>query len=102
MIGRPPSSTLFPSPTLFRSNEAAEASIGGAVGGERQQARMIGEIEPCPDDELDVMLARRLEGAHHAGEAVAIGHRHGPHAVDRKSTRLNSRHPAMPYATFLL
>src|SRR5690348_18046444 len=89
MLRRPPSSTLFPYTTLFRSRFAGDgADASRAVGADdrglerlerAEQARGAGllrrEAKLEPDDER--------EG-------------------DRKSTRLNSSHPSISYAVFCL
>src|SRR5690348_17870768 len=83
MIRRPPSSTLFPYTTLFRSRPDPAG-------------------DPRPDDAPAVGPG---------GAAAAQGDRPGrPGAVrqrllrrpDRKSTRLNSSHPSISYAVFCL
>src|SRR2546422_3458949 len=84
MIRRPPRSTLFPYPTLFRSD-------GGAEG-----AR--------PYCALDLRRGRRRADADRgAPRSVEESARRG--AVlrrDRKSTRLNSSHGYISYAVFCL
>src|SRR5439155_20631580 len=79
---RPPSSTLFPYTTLFRSR------AGGAIRLEAddrraRQPRAVGALDPD----------RRVDHAVRADRAFA---------VDRKSTRLNSSHVAISYAVFCL
>src|SRR5258708_25709248 len=76
MIRRPPRSTLFPYTTLFRSRSSAPVS-GDLAGGTPPLGR------PC------VGSARQADLA-------------GPHARDRKSTRLNSSHQIISYAVFCL
>src|SRR2546422_7031547 len=80
MIRRPPRSTLFPYTTLFRS-----AGVG----------------------DNDVIL--QAEGVEkHFGRVIALRGadfelRNGEvHAIDRKSTRLNSSHGYISYAVFCL
>src|SRR5207245_11201086 len=73
-LGRPPSSTLFPYTTLFRSHPQAVL----AAGLEREGP--------------GVALERRLGGGHAASIA----------RQDRKSTRLNSSHGSTSYAVFSL
>src|SRR5687768_18073317 len=74
MIRRPPSSTLFPYTTLFRSRQ-----LLGFLGGRR------------------ILLQRRLlERRRRHGRARLREHR------DRKSTRLNSSHGYISYAVFCL
>src|SRR3712207_7076000 len=76
MIRRPPRSTLFPSPTLFRSDY-----IGGLL--DVTDNLVDGQAEHPPHvrvhDEDDTYLV-----------------------VDRKSTRLNSSHANISYAVFCL
>src|SRR5690348_17769864 len=80
MIPRPPSSTLFPYTTLFRSGD-----------GQRDRRQETG---------------RELQ--HRVGESrgnppVQPGQRgRFPRDSDRKSTRLNSSHPSISYAVFCL
>src|SRR2546430_16727478 len=86
MIRRPPRSTLFPYPTLFRSafaNHRLDRDCGrGLVG-----------------------AGRDPEAREHLGleRALGIGHFRAHHgAPDRKSTRLNSSHSQISYAVFCL
>src|SRR3712207_7117207 len=86
MIRRPPSSTLFPYTTLFRSRRAyrpnlvhQRADVPKAPGGPPQRGH--GEEGQGP-------LVRR-------GASVGQGQ-------DRKSTRLNSSHANISYAVFCL
>src|SRR2546430_11258207 len=84
MIRRPPRSTLFPYPTLFRSRKGAE------LGAQRRGRRGVHRVPPLGPVEND----RR----HGAGRLA-------PHAgslQDRKSTRLNSSHSQISYAVFCL
>src|SRR3712207_8466688 len=93
MIRRPPSSTLFPYTTLFRSRLAGLAGalpVGGAGG-----------TAPRSPDGL-----RRREDRMHW---TVVGPTHpfkgglAQHTTtDRKSTRLNSSHANNPYAVFCL
>src|SRR2546430_13131055 len=76
MIRRPPRSTLFPYPTLFRS-------IGAR--GERDQ--------PEPD---------QRDRDPHRDDLIAVPAAAGDKIVDRKSTRLNSSHSQISYAAFCL
>src|SRR5699024_12131605 len=98
---RPPSSTLFPYTTLFRS----------ATGTEFARPR-----EGLPEELVDILS--RLCGFPRRGD---VGFRHsalqalwhwlegkwesidvGGNPVDRKSTRLNSSHVSISYAVFCL
>src|SRR2546430_13117236 len=84
MIRRPPRSTLFPYPTLFRSVHQ----------------------RPCDGDPLLLAageLRRRVPDA--ATQSDSLERLRGPSpplARDRKSTRLNSSHSQISYAVFCL
>src|SRR5256886_11320970 len=77
MKRRPPRSTLFPYPTLFRSHE------GGILEDPAKEA----------PEHIFVMTSNPLE-APDEPVVVQIG--------DRKSTRLNSSHSQISYAVFCL
>src|SRR5687768_17856892 len=100
MTPRPPTSTLFPYTTLFRSDafrrperfrellvacEADHRGRGGRAG------------EPYPQ-------AERLRAAQARAMSVALddADREGLSGEDRKSTRLNSSHGYISYAVFCL
>src|SRR5436305_8151795 len=83
MIRRPPSSTLFPYTTLFRS----------LLRGEHLQLS-------DPGRGLQGGRARRLEP--HAPPAAQPRDRRQGAGTDRKSTRLNSSHVRISYAVFCL
>src|SRR5256885_10961484 len=89
MTRPPPSSTLFPSPPLFRSRQRRESCAA---------ARRILE-----------QRARLLEVRRHVGPGRHLNCRYlhpSPHSagvtIDRKSTRLNSSHLVISYAVFCL
>src|SRR5690606_42015100 len=93
MIRRPPSSTLFPYTTLFRSVE------DGRVLGDLLQGEVADEL--LPGEKLRPVI----QGP--AQEGQVVDHRLGqvallPVLVDRKSTRLNSSHVKISYAVFCL
>src|SRR3712207_7394242 len=95
MIRRPPGSTLFPYPTLFRSCEAADHGPAAiALPGEFR-------IGDRPDRRGD-----RHGGARDGAEDGAdrdVGVEQPPRQPgDRKSTRLNSSHANISYAVFCL
>src|SRR5438034_8740950 len=75
MIRRPPSSTLFPYTTLFRSHQVDQARA--AVRSARDNLRKTTLVAPM------------------AGRVTR-------HRGDRKSTRLNSSHTVISYAVFCL
>src|SRR5438309_6623866 len=86
MLRPPPSSTLFPYTTLFRSEPRGRAvRCGGRASGPRSGRRC-----PSRSRHLDPPGARDREG-----------HRR-PDRGDRKSTRLNSSHSSISYAVFCL
>src|SRR5258708_30639657 len=89
MIRRPPRSTLFPYTTLFRScKELFEIA-----------AEVLGLI---------AQHGQRYIGAHRADRLFAVDCHGGDDRIevfgriDRKSTRLNSRHQIISYAVFCL
>src|SRR2546429_4676413 len=83
MIRRPPSSTLFPYTTLFRSRSGGRGLPQVRLERIRQPARpaLLRRREPA---------RQRVERNHRCGEP------------DRKSTRLNSSHGYISYAVFCL
>src|SRR3712207_7803110 len=76
MIRRPPRSTLFPYPTLFRSSAAVLVGAFAVV--------MLGAGPAAAGDVLEPADAAELA------------------QLDRKSTRLNSSHANISYAVFCL
>src|SRR5690349_22729668 len=84
VIRRPPTSTLFPYTTLFRS----ETVLGAPIFDLRVQPLNLGHRRPHV---LDVRAA--------GGIAVLVVRLD---SVDRKSTRLNSSHVEISYAVFCL
>src|SRR3712207_8356743 len=88
MIRRPPRSTLFPYPTLFRS-EPADA---------RRQALEGDPLARLPDPAPEPLVVGELV------EHRAIRRRDVRRVArqDRKSTRLNSSHANISYAVFCL
>src|SRR5690554_7562074 len=89
MIPRPPTSTLFPYTTLFRSHRRQPLDVVDFAAGEPQRLRAL------PRHEL-----QRQDPHPHQVRAVdplvALGDE------DRKSTRLNSSHVRISYAVFCL
>src|SRR5256885_11329573 len=99
MIRRPPRSTLFPYPTLFRSDVAADRG-GLELAGTRADRPAHGTRPP--------LLLFRHEIRERAGDPPTRGNRRSGGRVpcagrsDRKSTRLNSSHLVISYAVFCL
>src|SRR2546430_12174919 len=89
MIRRPPRSTLFPYPTLFRSQRPGDRL-------ERLPPTCLRTHQPQPrlGPRADRDLVREAPGP----EAPELEHKPG----DRKSTRLNSSHSQISYAVFCL
>src|SRR3712207_7949520 len=94
MIRRPPRSTLFPYPTLFRSRLHATVRLPGVrddVKGRHHQAGAVAD-DPNLTVQLDVVEPLLLGLCL---ERVRL-------VLDRKSTRLNSSHANISYAVFCL
>src|SRR3712207_8242359 len=92
MIRRPPSSTLFPYTTLFRS-----------VRLEIIATHLMIPLVVVLALAYATELLRRLHAAHQEGERLAIeSERQRIAWEDRKSTRLNSSHANISYAVFCL
>src|SRR5699024_12649732 len=98
----PPTPTLFPYTTLFRSGLR-----GGHTGGVR-----VGELEGERDRTAVVLLGgdepprcqprEAVRGRGEAGLAAGPEPREADRDADRKSTRLNSSHVSISYAVFCL
>src|SRR5437879_10594828 len=86
MLRRPPTSTLFPYTTLFRSQQAA------AARGFQHVVEIGAQRAQHETDAVDEA----------GGSAAAIADGEGEHDEDRKSTRLNSSHRCISYAVFCL
>src|SRR5437667_2715125 len=82
MIRRPPSSTLFPYTTLFRSGHGRAADRAGPL-----------RYRPPGARAADARSARTQASSARRGEEGS---------PDRKSTRLNSSHITISYAVFCL
>src|SRR5688572_31881188 len=85
MLPRPPTSTLFPYTTLFRSEVENEQPQLGRHGGGDGPRHQDGGPNEAP-----------------ALEAPGHDHGHPETKEDRKSTRLNSSHSQISYAVFCL
>src|SRR5256886_5877707 len=91
MIRRPPSSTLFPYTTLFRSRATARAAAATeTTASDRGDAQGGGVTH----------VGRATARAAAATETTASDR--GDAQGDRKSTRLNSSHSQISYAVFCL
>src|SRR5690606_40404412 len=85
-LRRPPTSTLFPYTTLFRSHR------GDLRQGQAQALRKRSVFQQPGDEQVQGADAASPGGRFEAFEADA----------DRKSTRLNSSHVKISYAVFCL
>src|SRR5690349_23058749 len=82
MIRRPPTSTLFPYTTLFRSG--------------------VEDVRDAPDVPHLVLVEHLREGVDDTREAQPSPDERVDAHLDRKSTRLNSSHVEISYAVFCL
>src|SRR5256885_12670511 len=102
MIRRPPSSTLFPNTTLFRSPNSNPATAGGTLkkGGSSSKSRLDDVPEEASqfiDDPTRQLTSYILVKQIGKGGMGAVWK-----AWDRKSKRLNSSHLVISYAVFCL
>src|SRR3712207_7142238 len=99
MIRRPQRSTLFPYPTLFRSQVFETVLAQVAQGHARRQriARQLGGR--LREQRLPAVAGRQQprDAVEVGADVVAVAH-----LPDRKSTRLNSSHANISYAVFCL
>src|SRR5256885_4431631 len=96
MIRRPPRSTLFPYPTLFRSRarpRPPRVPPGSRRSGHRRADRRYREEPQSRRSGRDVRVHADVPGLRQAGARGGL---------DRKSTRLNSSHLVISYAVFCL
>src|SRR3712207_8311115 len=90
MVGRPPSSTLFPYTTLFRSRRQVAGGTRHGPAGVRARPAEVQPVDAGERARREAVL-EQLVAEHLAVEDV-----------DRKSTRLNSSHANISYAVFCL
>src|SRR3989442_3942861 len=91
MIGRPPSSTLFPYTTLFRSHQGERvAALASRHEGIDSRLAAVRHRDP---------MTVRFQRVTHQLQQQGIERSSG---LDRKSTRLNSSHVRISYAVFCL
>src|SRR5947207_11067212 len=98
MTRRPPSSTLFPYTTLFRSD--AQGGRGAARYGRPRRPAPGGAADQRGGDRLARRLLHWRSGSIAARCACVDAGRSADQ--DRKSTRLNSSHTVISYAVFCL
>src|SRR3712207_9364369 len=95
MIRRPPRSTLFPYTTLFRSESFFEEKRPFFVEGSGLLFFGGFECYLCSDAAgMNIFYSRRIGRAPQGSVSAAYEYREVPRnaALDRKSTRPNSRH----------
>src|SRR3712207_7062373 len=95
MIRRPPRSTLFPYPTLFRSRAVAEHGDGDEVADQRDRRHEHRDQPEGAVVRLPVVLVQRRV-------QLLVARLTAEGLEDRKSTRLNSSHANISYAVFCL
>src|SRR2546428_8218085 len=101
MIRRPPRSTLFPYPTLFRSgmDNTAVGAFSDVGSGGLTNATAIGYSTQVTTSNTIVLGCNATSATNAA--CVTDTSVNSP-SVDRKSTRLNSSHDQISYAVFCL
>src|SRR5256886_6782906 len=109
MTRRPPRSTLFPYPTLFRSPIELLRPVVDlpapelAASLERlSTAELLGPAESPGEHTFRHPLAQEVAYRTQLLDRRRGTHAGDPEAVDRKSTRLNSSHSQISYAVFCL
>src|SRR5690606_39907611 len=99
---RPPSATLFPYTTLFRSGGRRGGSPRGRPGGHlRLGARGAPRVTSVRNRRSPSKPSQTPTDIPHGDPAQGEGRDHG-RVTDRKSTRLNSSHVKISYAVFCL
>src|SRR5206468_12256702 len=101
-IRRPPSSTLFPYTTLFRSQQTRRRSIGcRRLGDQLQREVEIEVVGPHRSRLYTLFIKIRLPTPDiRTRNRSSFGVNGVLQTSDRKSTRLNSSHDQISYAVF--
>src|SRR5438034_5740050 len=100
MNRRPPSSSLFPYTTLFRSGSIVH--LGSDVVGMLNPCVEVRQVEHEQSSQSNV-VAEGPEGFLRVrGRCKVVERRPEAQKRDRKSTRLNSSHTVISYAVFCL
>src|SRR5438034_6095785 len=95
MIRRPPSSTLFPYTTLFRSSLAEGLRIHKVPGHEEELvAKALSRAGMRPPESFFLRYPHELSGGQRQRVVIA--------GARSESTRLNSSHTVISYAVFCL
>src|SRR5207249_11001752 len=93
VLRRPPTASLFPYTTLFRSARRARPGGGGY--------RPLGEL-PAGRQGPRARRAGTVGAVRRRARGPVLLHAREPRPQDRKSTRLNSSHVSISYAVFCL
>src|SRR5262245_62179915 len=102
MRPRPPSSTLFPYTTLFRSFVVEKAMPGYSVSRAlKKTGWWTSDTAELAFDSVRVPVENRL-GEEGSGFTSLMRNFQRERLADRKSTRLNSSHLGISYAVFCL
>src|SRR5690606_40584201 len=102
LLPPPPSATLFPYTTLFRSTRITDTEpdqcmhLPGMV-----QSAFFQIMRRC-DMSVYGLAAQVMQQALEQGQQAGYGEQELARALDRKSTRLNSSHVKISYAVFCL
>src|SRR5207248_7971436 len=97
----PPTRTLFPYTTLFRS-QPVPLQLPGPIDSDGITVRNQVAREFLVADELFDQLEQALLDLVHCDPGQQAGQRIIMNQIDRKSTRLNSSHRTISYAVFCL
>src|SRR5207249_10172286 len=98
---RPPSSTLFPYTTLFRSNVVEPDLEGSDTGASALALLDLREVGAAVARDVAQLVEAGIEAV---ADGAAVGEvdgrlgGEGREDLDRKSTRLNSSHVSISYA----
>src|SRR5687768_18287765 len=99
MLRRPPTSTLFPYTTLFRSDPRQRVGIVDLLRLEGVDAELARPLDDRWRRDLAAAALTAVGAADH--QLWPVRRRRQP-VEDRKSTRLNSSHGYISYAVFCL
>src|SRR5256885_11081341 len=102
MIRRPPRSTLFPYPPLFRPRMALGATAGAVVGLFMRQSARLAAIGAAIGLAAMFSVLKLLASVVEFRQISFVDVTAFVAALDRKSTRLNSSHLVISYAVFCL
>src|SRR5207253_10107344 len=98
----PPTTTLFPYTTLFRSGRKGRAARQSRSPRQQRRAGGAEAARLRRQGRLPALAGARLPQGRTGEEPVADGRPDQAFFTDRKSTRLNSSHVAISYAVFCL